>query len=209
MLQSMSGNPATLACFRRARRKRIRLGFSIECYRPVQGNRCPHRRRARRCAESNTQNRRRLIGSSEGPERRRSAERRKTIPAAHGYWGRCKRRGRLVSHRAPATPPTTRRIVRKIARNLAVDRHPRRLRVRGKAYDSDARILVELVGSPWHRTILDQSGASSVHRLRGGVQSNSDQIRADTTHHGGFVPWRTGESSSFAKATARQVRVEG
>src|SRR5439155_13560892 len=148
MLQSMSRNPTTLAWFRRARRKRIRLGFSIEYHRPVQGNRCPHRRPARRCVESNTQNRRRLTGSSEGPERHRSAARRKTIPAARGYWGRCKRRGRLVSHRAPATPPTTRRIGRKIARNLAVDRHLRRLRARGKAYESDARILVELMRSP-------------------------------------------------------------
>src|SRR5437763_1612025 len=209
MLQSTSRNPTSLACFRRARRKRIRLGFSIEYHRPDQGNRCPHRRRARRCVESNTQNRRRLIGSSTGPERHRSAARRKTIPAAHEYWERCKRRGRLVSHRAPATPPTTRRIGRKIARNLTVDRYPRRLRVRGKAYDSDARTRGELMGSPWHRTNLDQSGASSVHRLRGRVQSNSDQIRADATHHGGFVPWRTGESTSFAIATARQVRVEG
>src|SRR5213595_1448824 len=158
MLQSTSRNPTTLACFRRARRKRIRLGFSIEYYRPVQDNRCPHRRRARRCVESNTQNRRRLIGNSEGPERHRSAARRKMIPTAHGYCGRCKRRGRLVSHRAPATPPTTHRIGRKIARNLAVDRHPRRLRARGKADESDARIRVELMGSPWHRTILDQPG---------------------------------------------------
>src|SRR5881396_3256829 len=148
MLQSMSRNPTTLACFRRGRQKRILLGFSIEYYRPVQGNRCPHRRRARRCVESNTQNRRRSADNSEGPERHRSAARRKTIPAAHGYWGRCKRRGRLVSHRAPATPPTTRRIGRKIARNLAVDHHPRRLRARGKAYESDARILVELMESP-------------------------------------------------------------
>src|SRR2546430_15871029 len=111
----MSRNPTTLACFRRARRKRIRLGFSIEYYRLVQGNRCLHRRRARRYVESNTQNRRRLIGSSEGPERRRSAARRKTILAAHGGWGRWKGRGRLVSHRAPGTAPTTRRIGRKIA----------------------------------------------------------------------------------------------
>src|SRR5438046_264924 len=152
MLQSMSRNPTTLACFRQARRKRIRLGLSIEYYRPVQDNRCPHRRRARRCVESNTQSRRRLTGSSEGPERHRSAARRKTIPAAHGYWERCKRRGRLVSHRAPATPPTTRRIGRKIARNLAVDRHPRRLRARSKAYDSDARTRAGLKGSPF----LDQ-----------------------------------------------------
>src|SRR5439155_19566926 len=103
----------------------------------------------------------------EGPERHRSAARRKTIPAAHGCWGRCKRRGRLVSHRAPATPPTTRRVARKIARNLAVDRHPRRLRAWGKAYDSDARTRAELMGSPYSRS----AGASSVHRLRGGVQS--------------------------------------
>src|SRR5436190_2477772 len=144
----MSRNLTILTCFHRARRKRIHLGFSIECYRSVQGNRCPHRRRARRCVESNTQNRRRSAGSSEGPERRRSAARHKTIPAAHGYWERCKRRDRLVSHRAPATPPTTRRIGRKIARNLAVDRHPRRLRVRGKAYESDARTRAELVESP-------------------------------------------------------------
>src|SRR4029453_18733150 len=113
-------------------------------YRPVQGNRCPHKRRAHRCVESNTQNHRRLIGSSEGPERHRSAALRKTIPTVHGYWGRCKRRGLLVSHRAPATPPTTRRIARKIARNLAVDPHPRRLRARGKADDSDARTRAEL-----------------------------------------------------------------
>src|SRR5947199_9534419 len=158
MLQSMSRNPTTLVCFRRARRKRIRLGFSIEYHRPDQGNRCPHRRRARRCVESNTQNRRRLIGSSEGPERRRSAARRKTIPVAHGYWGRCKRRGRLVSYRAPAMPPTTRRTGRKIARNLALDRHPRRLRALGKADDSDARTRAELMRFPWHRTILDQPG---------------------------------------------------
>src|SRR5207248_7703162 len=52
--------------------------------------------------------------------------------------------------------PTTRRIGRKIARNLAGDRHPRRLRARGKAYESDARTRAELMGSPWHRTILDQ-----------------------------------------------------
>src|SRR5207244_3745069 len=158
MLQSMFRNPTTLACFRRARRKRIRLGFSIEYYRPVQGNRCPHRRRVRRCVESNTQNRRWSADSSEGQERRRSAARRKTIPTAHGYWERCKLRGRLVSHRAPATPPTTRRIGRKIARNVAADRHPRRLRAPGKAYDSDARTRAELMGSPWHRTILDQPG---------------------------------------------------
>src|SRR5438067_12560682 len=148
MLQSMSRTPTTLACFHLARRKRIRLGFSIEYYRPVQGNLCPHRPRARRCVESNTQNRRRLVGSSEGLERHRSAARRKTIPAAHGYWERCKRRGRLVSHRAPATPPTTRRIGRKIARNLAVDRHPRRLRALGKADDSDVRTRAELMESP-------------------------------------------------------------
>src|SRR5207248_8508364 len=61
-------------------------------------------------------------------------------------------------HRAPATPPTTRRSGRKIARNLAVDRHPRRLRVRGKADESDARTRAELMGSPWHRTIVDQPG---------------------------------------------------
>src|SRR2546430_15869658 len=105
MLQSMSRNPTTLACFRRARRKRIRLGFTIEYHRPVQDNRCPHRRLARRCVESNTQNRRRLIGSSEGLERHRSACLRKTIPAAHGYWGRFFFYGRRAPQHPPSSPP--------------------------------------------------------------------------------------------------------